>query len=274
MSSRKNGEKHTKKITKQKKRRLVPFWLRFAVVGAVAIGLMITAAMTVFPMLGISLKMPFTNHTRISESEILLKEVHPLFKLTTVEYTYKTVFPHDFIPKNSNPERAFFRLQRGEELTAQEQEAARLYQVCRESGIRLWPRTTEFVVLTSRVKGGYNLESAVSERPSNESSKKPSLRIHSNPSLSTVEIRLPHPTITEFVIQDETSEYYQYPDINVDAKQWRIITEYVEDKIRFRVMEQGILDTTERKMKDVLTKLIKSSGWEHIVFTTASDSLR
>gem|GEM_PF-2359452 len=250
--------------SRKKRRSLVPFWLRFTLIGIIAAALILTAAVTVLPMLGISLKLPFISHTRVSESEVLLKEIHPLFKLTTVEYTYKSVFPYDFIPENSDPQGAYTRQQRGEKLTSQQEKAARLYRVCLESGVPLRSRSTEFVVLTSRVKGGYNLDP--------EKSEKSRLQVHLNPALGTAEIQLPDPVITDFIIQDETSDHYQYPDIHVDAEQWRIITDYVQDKIRSRVLDEGILITTDKKMKELLTRIMQASGWEHIVFTTASDS--
>ncbi|MFW5711680.1 MAG: DUF4230 domain-containing protein [Spirochaetota bacterium] len=258
-----------KKRTTRKPIRLIPLWLRLTILGLTAAALMITASITLFPMLGLSLKIPFSSRSQISESEILLKEIHPLFKLTTVEYTYKTVFPYDFIPQNSDPQRAYTRRQRGEELTTREQEAARLYEICRAAGIPLWNRSTDFVVLTSRVKGGYNLQPLLSS-PSSDNE----LRVYPNSALKTIEIRLPAPVITELIIQDETSEFYQYPDIKVDAEQWRRITDYVEEQIRDRVIEEGILLKSEERIKALLSRLLQSSGWEEIVFTTASGSLQ
>ena len=249
---------------------MVPLWLRLSILGLVAAGLMITASVTLFPILGLSLKIPFSSRTQISKSEILLKEIHPLFKLTTVEYTYKTVFPFDFIPENSDPQRAYARYQNGAELTSNEQEAARLYKLCLDAGIPLWNRSTEFVVLTSRVKGGYNLQPLLSTT----STSIDDLRVYPNTALDTIEIRLPAPEITELIIQDETSDFYQYPDINVDAEQWRRITDYVEEKIRRRVIDEGILTRTEERIKEILTRLLQSSGWEEIVFTAASGSLQ
>jgi hypothetical protein len=248
--------------TARKRRHLLPLWLRLTILGLVAAALLITAALTVLPMLGLSLKLPFTSRTQISESEILLQEVRPLFHLSTVEYTYKSVFPHDFIPENSDPQRAYSRRQQGQELSSRAKEAADLYSICLTAGIRLDSRSTDFVVLTSRVKGGYNLE------PSMEAAS--DLQVHLNPSLKTAELKLPNPLITEFVIQDETSEYYQYPDIQVDAAQWKAISGYVEEKIRCRVLQEGILQQTEKNMQDLLLRLMGSAGWEQIVFTAAS----
>lgn len=269
----------------RKRRHLLPLWLRLAILGMVAAALMISAAVALFPLLGLSLELPFTSRSRISESEILLQEVRPLFHLSTVEYTYKSVFPHDFIPQNSDPQRAYSRRQQGQELTSRAKEAAELYSICLSTGIRLDSRSTDFVVLTSRVKGGYNLgQNKLDPSPqpphqsnnqsSNQSGKEAAsnLQVHLNPSLKTVELKLPKPLITEFVIQDETSEYYQYPDIQVDAAQWKAISGYVEEKIRSRVLQEGILEHTEKNMQNLLVRLLKSAGWKQIVFTTASDS--
>lgn len=263
---------------KRPRRHLIPLSLRLTIIGLVAVALMITASLTVLPTLGLSLKLPFSSRSRISESEVLLKEIRPLFELTTVEYTYKTVFPYDFIPEYSDPQQAYTRRQRGEELTSREKEAARLYRICLNSGISLSTRSTEFVVLTTRVKGGYNLQPLLGSAPAGPSGRQRSaessdkLGVYPNSALKTVQIQLPRPIITDLIIQDETSEFYQYPDIQVDAEQWREITDYVEEKIRARVIEAGILVKTEGRMKSTLTGLLKSAGWEKIVFTTASES--
>ena len=260
---------------KRTRHHLLPLWLRLTLIGLVAVAVMITASLTVLPTLGLSLKLPFSSRSRISESEILLKEIHPLFELTTVEYTYKTVFPYDFIPERSDPQRAYTRRQRGEELTAREEEAARLYRLCLNAGISLSERSTDFVVLTSRVKGGYNLQPLLATDPGGSNTKtdpSATLGVYPNSALKTVQIQLPRPIITDLIIQDETSEFYQYPDIQVDAEQWRDITDYVEEKIHARVIEAGILTKTEARMKNILTRLLKSAGWEKIVFTTASES--
>jgi len=256
----------------RKRPHLLPLWLRLSILGIVAAVLMISVAVTLFPMLGLSLELPFTSRTQISESQILLQEVRPLFHLSTVEYTYKSVFPHDFIPEHSDPQRAYSRRQQGQELTSRAKEAADLYSICRTAGINLDSRSTDFVVLTSRVKGGYNLEPNLESNNLSSKEAASDLQVHLNPSLKTAELRLPSPQITEFVIQDETSEYYQYPDIQVDATQWKVISGYVEEKIRSRVLQEGILEQTEKNMRDLLLRLMKSAGWEQIVFTTASDS--
>jgi hypothetical protein len=265
-------------MKKRSRRHRIPLWLRITVVGLVAVALMITASLTVLPTLGLSLKLPFSSRTRISESEVLLKEIHPLFKLTTVEYTYKTVFPYDFIPENSDPQRAYTRRQQGAELTSREKEAARLYRICLDSEISLSPRSTDFVVLTSRVKGGYNLQPLLATAPAEpagshtEADPSRTLAVYPNSALKTVQIQLPRPIITALIIQDETSEFYQYPDIRVDAEQWRNITDYVEEKIHTRVIEAGILTKTEERIQSILTRMLKSAGWEKVVFIAASES--
>ena len=104
---------------KKKKRRLIrltPFWLRLAIILVLLIGLILAVGTLVLPGFGIDLHLPFTSRTRIAESEILLKDIKPLFLLNTVEYTYQSVFPYDFIPPRTDPLEAYRRVLQGLEV--------------------------------------------------------------------------------------------------------------------------------------------------------------
>ncbi|HDQ15365.1 MAG TPA: DUF4230 domain-containing protein, partial [Sediminispirochaeta sp.] len=213
--------------------------------------------------------LPFIDRQEFAGSSAILRDLRPLFELNTVEYSYKSVFPYDFIPEATDISRAYAKFVRREELTRQEQEAAELYRLCAEAGIRIWSGDYPFVVITSRVKGGYQL--AGSRWSSLDGGASP---IKVNPSLNTIEIELPPATITSFVIRDETSDEYPYPDLRVDAESWKKITGYVEEKIRQKVIEDGILRKTEELNREALRRILKEAGWKNIVFTGSGNELR
>lgn len=240
----------------------IPLWLRILVSAAAIIAIVSALGLVTLPRLGIDLKLPFSSHRRISESDFILQQLRPILKLTTVEYSYKTVFPYDFIPEGVDISRAYSRYINGEQLTSGEKEAAKLYRLCVDTGIRVWSSDYPFVVITTRVKGGYDL----SESPWMKSGAQKEALVQSNSSLGSVSVLLPAPEITEFIIRDETSAEYPYPDIEVDADQWRKISEYVEERIRRRVIQEGILDKTEENMRRFITKLLEESGWEQVSF--------
>jgi len=244
------------KRRKHRKIRIVPLWIRISGILLITAVLLLFVTTALLPRFGIDLNLPFSSHTRISESEILLKELRPLFLLQTVEYTYKNVFPYDFIPPHVDPLTAYRRLVQGSELSSQEKEAAELYRLCMETGIRLGGYDYTFIVITTRIKGGFDFN----ESPVNSES------VSTNPGMKSISITLPQPKITEFIIQDETSSQYGYPDIEVDAEQWRKISKFVEQKIRTQVINDGILEKTEQNIREVLSKVLQETGWKYISF--------
>jgi len=245
--------------------RLIPIWIRFMLFLALFLTLIYISGALVLPRLGINIELPFTRHAAVSESESILKELRPLFLLNTVEYTYKSVFPYDFIPPNADLQQAYRRVQQGAEVTNMEKDAAELYRLCLDSGIRIGSYDYRFVVITTRVKGGYQLEGGPWAASSNPETAADS-GVHSNRSTGAVSLSLPEPVITDFIIRDETSSDYSYPDIELDAERWKHISDYVEMKIRSRVIQEGILEKTEENMKHMIRSILKESGWEYISF--------
>ena len=47
---------------------------------------------------------------------------------------------------------------------------------------------------------------------------------------------------------------------------WKKITDYVESKIRVRVVEDGVLKNAEERGKDFIRSILIESGWENVVF--------
>lgn len=250
---------------RSKKRRslfhLLPLWLRILLPTTALLILIGAVGLPLLPRLGIDLGISLGQHTRTSESDILLTRVRPLLKLTTVEYTYNSVFPYDFIPEGVDILRAYRRVVQEEQVTMDEKRAAELYRLCAETGIRIWSQDYAFVVITTNVKGGYDLEKdSWPETGTGETA------IQTNPTLGTVSILLPPARITDFILRDETSSLYRYPDIEVDAEEWKKISEYVETHIRERVINEGILEKTDGTMRELITRVLKESGWEKISF--------
>ncbi len=87
-----------------------------------------------------------------------------------------------------------------------------------------------------------------------------------NPKIGSISILLPEPRISELIIQDETSTEYEYPDIDIDAEQWRRISAYVEEQVRLQVIDDGILKKTEENTKQVLKRLLQELGWKYVTF--------
>jgi hypothetical protein len=251
--------------------------------GVVLVLLLGVSAIFFIPSLSFPFSLPFSQREFTAAHELILREIRPIFTLSTVEYSYKTVFPYDFLPEDPEPGRVVRKQLRGESLDAGEQELFELIELCRRVGIDLDASAHQFVVIKSRVRGGFRLAGTPwASRPASGSGEGAEEQqdsragvgssIVTHPERGIVEITLPPPEITSFVIEDETSEEYRYPDIEVDPREWKLITEYVRERIEERVIEEGILERSRDHGRRLVTRLLKEAGWKEIRFREATAS--
>lgn len=86
-------------------------------------------------------------------------------------------------------------------------------------GIHLEKPNYQFIVITSLVKAGISSAELIG---------KDDIRIEDN----RISIRLPKSTITEFIIEDNDSSSYNYPDMDIDPLHWKLITDLVRPEIK------------------------------------------
>jgi hypothetical protein len=258
-------------------------------IGVLLAGLLAVMAVAFIPSLSFPFSLPFTRHEVTTAHELILRELRPVFTLSTVEYSYKSVFPYDFLPEGVEPGAVMRKQLRGEPLDSAEREAADLLALCRSMGIDLSPSSYQFVVIESRVRGGFRLSGTpwtpASPGRTSGGSGEPSMATeeqdqHAGTAAESivsidrehgrVEVALPPPEITSFIIEDETSEEYRYPDIQVDPQEWRRITEYVRGRIKERVIAEGILEKSRENGRRLVRRLLQEAGWEEVVFTELS----
>lgn len=197
--------------------------------------------------------LPFIYTKNISSTEIILKKINKVSTLSTVEYIYKSVFPFDFIDKDTPWRKILSKRIKGEFLTETENGDLRLYDLCQSIGINPEYETYDFVVITSIVEAGFNLENNMSKE-------------HIMIDGKFITLKIPEIIITKFTIEDTDSTRYPYPDLDVDPVNWKKITDYVERKIRVRVVEDGVLKNAEERGKDFIRSILIESGWEKIIF--------
>ena len=200
-----------------------------------------------------SFGLPFTYNKKITSSEILLKEINNIGTLSTIEYIYKSVFPFDFIEEDTDWWDIVRRRAFGGSLSETELEYLDLYDLCMSFNLDLIQNTYEFVVISTVVEAGIDLEDEFSE-----------LRFEIQE--KNITMNVPDIVITEFTIEDADSSQYTYPDMDVNPQDWKKITAYVENKIRQKVIEDGILHKAEIRWKDFIISLLQESGWENISF--------
>ena len=217
--------------------------------------------------LGIS----FTEKRKSSVSISLLKEVRDVFTFNTVEYIYKTVFPFDFVDTGTNWQELVTKRAHEEALSGDEVNALEVYDLCTDIGIDLGPDNTDFVVITSVVKGGFDLKGTGYENP--EQAEDISRYVRVDPEGNILYLRLPESVIVDLIIDDSTSENYAYPDLGLDPEEWRILTDYISEKVEAMVIEGGILDLAREKGEHFIERLLLDAGYADIIFMQSREEL-
>lgn len=135
---------------------------------------------------------PFVRNEKITASSIVLKQVRNISRLNTIEFIYKSVFPHDMIDSSIIPADLISRYKRHENLSLSELETLSLLGIAAEAGINT--NRNDFAVVTIRIKAGFNFEEPLSEN---------SIIIDSDN--NSIMIKLPAARITEVIIDDADS---------------------------------------------------------------------
>lgn len=208
----------------------------------------------VYILAGMKLNFHLSSVKKISKSEMILTGIYELFNISTVEYVYKSVFPFDFYSESTNWYLLSAKRNRGDILTAEENDMMNLYDLCSSIGIRLEKENYKFLVITSIIKAGLAAPGAITSKDIVIEGK-------------NITVRLPETEITGFIIEDTDSSEYTYPDMDIDPLHWKTISGFVESKIIKRVLEKGILQEADERLKVFITSFLKEAGFESVEFT-------
>ena len=244
----------------EKKRRRGRLRLRLIIIVAIlaAVGFLLTAD----PLFNLDFGILRTEHTATSVA--VLTEVRDVFALNTIEFIYKTVFPHDFIADDVDWGRLLQKQREGIFLSETDRANLEVYDLCRKIDISLWHENYDFVVVTSIVKGGFDLSDTVYQDPE----KYPD-RISRAVSIdedNTVNLLLPDPVITEFIIEDSSSTTYTYPDLDIEPEKWKLLTDFVRGRVEGIVRNEGILDLARERGEIFIERMLKDAGYRNVVF--------
>ena len=221
-------------------------WLLIAII-VIAAAFLFTAK----PVFNIDLLKRITKNRTESGSDAILVQARELFLFQTVEYVYKTVFPFDFVPAAYDWRALLDKEAFGKKLTKQEKEYLLIYRFCEDLGIKLHANKFEFVVITSIVRSGFELEDTGEYGRIEE---------------ETLFLRLPQPVITNFEIEDPDRASYPYPDFEISPENWKRLTQFTAAKIERQVLEDGILERAKQNGTAFIEKLLIDSGLRHVVF--------
>lgn len=246
----------------EKKKRRRRFPLRLILI--LAILLVLAFLLTADPLFHLNFGIIRTDTTAVSVA--LLTEVRDIFALNTIEFIYKSVFPHDFIPENIDWGRLLRKRQEGILLSESDLEHLEIYDLCRELGISADRRAYDFVVVTSIVKGGFDLAGTVYENPqSRAEGVSGAVGIDET---GAVHLTLPEPVITDFIVEDNSSSSYTYPDMDIDPENWRRLTDFVRSRVEVIVRDMGILEMAEERGERFIERMLKDAGYREVIFRT------
>ncbi|MFP4362643.1 MAG: DUF4230 domain-containing protein [Spirochaetia bacterium] len=171
-----------------------------------------------------------------THSEIMLTQIRSIFQIHTVQYIYETVFPFDFVPANVNWPSILSTAGRNLELlTDQEREYLEVYRMAQEYGLSLLRNPRSFVVVTSIITAGFD----ISEDSSGE--------ITITEEEDRILITLPNAEIVHSSIEDFQPDSYPYPEFHITPGNWQQLSGVIQSHAEARAIEEGILETAERR---------------------------
>jgi len=201
---------------------------------------------------------------RQAASIAVLTEVRDVCALNTVEFIHKSVFPHDFISEDIAWGRLLQKQREGMFLSEEEKADLEVYNLCKTLDISPERRAYDFVVVTSIVKGGFDLKGTVYQNPEDH----PEL-VAKAVSISedgTISLSLPDPVITEFIIEDSSSSSYTYPDMDIDPEEWKALTGFIQGRVETIVASEGILNTAKERGSRFIEGMLKDAGYKEVIF--------
>lgn len=257
----------------ERKRRIPRFVMPAALLLAATAAVLLLAAHV--PSLGKIDLLQALGIVRTAESRsaaVLLAEVRNLCKLDTVEMVYKTVFPYDYmdpaldlhtiIAATRSTDGSVASL-----LTPDQELYLRAYNLSHDLGLQTGPDHYDFVVVTTVVLAGVDLEAPEIAHPEAASKQDISrwLRVEtSSDSHRRVTVTLPDAVITELQTEDPNNARYLYPDVRIPPAGWKRISAFVADHVRQEVEAGDLLARARSRAGDLVESFLKSAGFDSV----------
>lgn len=237
--------------SKNKKRQPFPIRMLLALLILIAAASIIMLIQRGFSL---GLPNPFVRTETSSASTLILKQVRDISRLNTIEFIYKSVFPHDLIDPEIDPATLISRYKNHDKLNIREIEMLSLLGIAAEAGIDAGGNS--FAVVTVRIKAGFNFNENL-----------PQNSVFIDEINNSIRIILPPVEITEVIIEDADSSAYAYPDLDVSPEQWKTLTAILSREVKKRAEARGILSEAETRGRDVIEKILLSSGYASVSFS-------
>ncbi len=273
-----------KKKRKRTLKRLLPLPVRwalillFVILGVFGVSILLDSLSDIDIFKDIDLGL--VKKEKRSVSDIVLTETREIFSLATVEYIHKSVFPFDFLEGEGPWEEIvgppIEKRRAGKQLNPKEERNLALYLFCLDLGLRPGPPDHEFVVVTSVISAGYDVEElfaapeaqeegkSTSNQPDNTESS--SIFFHYDEEEDILVLHLPKPELLSFSIEDTTYETYGYPDISITPANWRELTDFIREDVKYNVTMDEVLRRAEENTKQFLRTVLTGAGFKNIHF--------
>ncbi|MBN2653081.1 MAG: DUF4230 domain-containing protein [Spirochaetales bacterium] len=217
------------------------------IIAIVAAAIVLATGGIILPQFGIGL----SKTTKLTASEISLIGMEKLAVLDTIEMTYKTVFPFDFMPT----EWEFRRLLEKDSYTEDELFYLMTNFICQELKINPY-NTEEFIVITTILTAGYKSE--------DENGINFQEAIMIDEEKSKITIALPSATVTKVQTEDFSTYSENYPQFKATPQKWKEIIEHIKPKIIEMAVEDGILTKAEENASTKIKIILQATKWNNI----------
>ncbi|MBN2657007.1 MAG: DUF4230 domain-containing protein [Spirochaetales bacterium] len=196
------------------------------------------------------------------------EEIGDLYLLNTSEYRLKLIFPYDFVDRDLSWWALREMYDRGLSGDEQQQELLRIYKACLDCGFDPAVDVYEFVILNAVVKAGINISGTVFSNPAlfGEGALNSYMMVEEEGEGKIVSLHLPPAEITEMYIEDRKPSDDNFPDARMTPAQWRDLVDFLEPRIRDRVVGLGILSDADENSRDLIRKILTDSGFAEVKF--------
>ncbi len=233
------------------------------------------------PMARIAENLGIVRTSRVASSQLILQQLRDVLSFHSVEYVYRSVFPHDYYPEGVSLNQVLNRLAldsrpASEILSPEELEYWEAYNLANDVGLRA--ARDEFVVVTVRARGGYDLGgTALDPRAGGERSAGAAREAEGAFSVTeplgpgdtrirVLTIRLPTPQVVDIVVEDVDPETYRYPEVGLHPEGWQKVAAFVSRRVAERTVDEGILDRTRENTEEFLGNLFEQGGYDRVEF--------
>lgn len=196
--------------------------------------------------------------TKVTSSQINLVQMQKIAVFDTVEMTYKTVFPFDFLLPKWEYEILLSKY-RNYNYTEEEAFYLKTVSLCQALGINPY-KTDKFIVISTVLTAGYKTE--------DEDDIDFNKYISINENYNSIKVYLPNPIITNIQTLDFYDYSDKYPYFEVSPEEWKEIILHLQPKIKQMAIRDGIISHARNNAANKLKLILEKSQWDDIEIIT------